>query len=378
MNQNNILLIGVLPSPVNGQTIAFQALTSEFNAQTLILSGIREGNFKEKLTKRFIYLRLLFQFISIISVNKYAVYHTLSQSKKGFMRDFPIVFISKLLGSKVIGHIHGGNYDGFYQNQTIFFQRLIRKMLFQVDSVIVLSENMKKMFDFIPEIQPKIKVVNNGLPFSFEDNLLKIKCLPQNNQKPIKILFLSNLIESKGYLDVLEATEILVNRYGYNIQADFCGAFVHYNDARRFDNLADSKRYFFDFISKHHLQNNVNYHGVVTGEKKMQLLEEAHFFILPTNYINEGQPISIIEAMAYGCVILATPFRGISEMIIPNESGIYVDFRKPESIATEVKKLIENPAEFTRISANGHQVFQENFTKEKHLRALIEEIKRHI
>jgi glycosyltransferase involved in cell wall biosynthesis len=377
MNQNNILLIGVLPSPVNGQTIAFQSLTSEFDAQTLILSGIREGNFKEKLTKRLIYLRLLFQFISIVSLQKYTVYHTLSQSKKGFMRDFPIVFISKLFGSKVIGHIHGGNYDGFYKNQTPFFQTLISKMLIQMDSVIILSENMKKMFDFVPEIQPKIKVVNNGLPFRLEDNLLKIKSLPQKNQEPIKILFLSNLIESKGYLDVLEATEILVNRYGYNVQTDFCGDFVHYTDARRFDDLADAKHYFFDFISKNNLQNHINYHGVVTGEKKKQLLEEAHFFILPTNYINEGQPISIIEAMAYRCVILTTHYRGISEMISSNESGVYIDFGSPESIASGVKKLIENPSEFQRISEGGHQVFQEKFTKEKHLRALINEIKRH-
>jgi glycosyltransferase involved in cell wall biosynthesis len=178
-------------------------------------------------------------------------------------------------------------------------------------------------------------------------------------------------------LDVLEATDILVNRYGYNLQTNFCGDFGYYNDAIRFDNLADAKHYFFDFISDNKLQNHINYHGVVTGEKKKQLLEEAHFFILPTNYINEGQPLSIIEALAYRCVVLTTCYRGISEMIKSNESGIYVDFGNPESIASEVKKLIEKPDEFERISVNGHQVFQEKFTKEKHLRALIDEIKGH-
>jgi glycosyltransferase involved in cell wall biosynthesis len=377
MKHKNILLIGVLPPPINGQTLAFQALIDGLDAKVLTLSGMKAKNFKIKTTKILIYLRLLIRLIGIISFKKYVVYHTLSQSKEGFMRDFPIVFISKLFGCKVIGHIHGGNYDGFYQNQNTFFQTLIRKMLIQIDSIIVLSENMKKMFDFVPEICFKIKVVNNGLPWYFEDNLLKIKRLPQNNQEPIKILFLSNLIESKGYLDVLEATQILVNRYGYNVQTDFCGDFGYYNDARRFDNLADAKHYFFDFISKNNLQNHINYHGVVTGEKKKQLLEEAHFFILPTNYINEGQPISIIEAMAYRCVILTTHYRGISEMITPNDSGVYVDFGSPESIALEVKKIIEKPAEFQKISEGGHQVFQEKFTKEKHLRALIDEIKRH-
>jgi glycosyltransferase involved in cell wall biosynthesis len=378
MKHKNILLIGVLPPPINGQTLAFQSLTNELDVKVLTLSGIKAKSFKIKITKILIYLRLLVRLIGIISFKKHLVYHTLSQSKEGFMRDFPIIFISKLFGSKVIGHIHGGNYDGFYRKQNTFFQTLIRKILIQMDSVIVLSENMKKMFDFVPEVYPKIKVVKNGLPFNFEDNSLKFKCLSQKNQEPIKILFLSNLIESKGYLEVLEATEILINRYGYNVQTDFCGDFVHYNDARRFDSLADEKNYFFDFVSKNKLQNHINYHGIVAAEKKVKLLEDAHFFILPTNYINEGQPISIIEAMAYRCVILATRYRGIPEMIKPNESGIYVDFGSPESIALEVQKLIQNPSEFERISANGHQVFQENFTKEKHLTDLINEIKRHV
>jgi glycosyltransferase involved in cell wall biosynthesis len=377
MKHKNILLIGVLPSPINGQTLAFQSLTDELNVKTLTLSGIKAKTFKIKITKILIFLRLLIRLVGIISFKKYVVYHTLSQSREGFMRDFPIVFISKLFGCKVIGHIHGGYYNGFYQSQNNSFQAQIRKMLMLMDSVIVLSENMKKMLDFVPDICSKIKVVNNGLPFSFEDNLLKIKYLPKNNQEPIKILFLSNLIESKGYLDVLEATDILVNHYGYNVQTDFCGDFVHYTDAQRFNNLADAKHYFFDFISKNKLQNYINYHGVVTGEKKKRLLEDAHFFILPTHYINEGQPISIIEAMAYRCVILTTHYRGISEMITPNESGVYVDFGSPESIASGVKKLIENPSEFHRISEGGHQVFQEKFTKEKHLNSLIDEIKRH-
>lgn len=378
MNQRKIILIGVLPLPVNGQTLAFQSLTSELKVKTLTLSGVKDENFKIKVTKICIFFRLLIQLIRIISFKKYVVYLTPSQSKKGFMRDFPIVFISKLFGCKVIGHIHGGNYDGFYHKQNALFQTLIRKMLIKMDAVIVLSENMKKMLDFTPEIQAKIKVINNGLPFNFEGNLLNNKYLPLNNQEPIKILFLSNLIESKGYLDVLEATEMLVNRYEYNVQMDFCGEFVHYNDARRFHKMIDAKSYFFDFIQKNKLQNHVNYHGVVTGEKKKQLLEEAHFFILPTNYINEGQPISIIEAMAYRCVVIATNYRGISEMITSNESGIYVDFGSPESITSEIQKLIKNPSEFQRISEGGHQVFQETFTKEKHLKALIDEIISHI
>ena len=373
MIKNNILLIGILPPPINGQTVAFQALVDEMNVETLTLSGKRNATFNKIL----IYFGLLFRLIFKLILRKYVVYHTISQSKEGFTRDFPIVILAKILGSRIIVHIHGGNYDGFYQAQKPFIQRKIRQMLMQSDSIIVLSESMKNMFDFEPQLFSKISVVKNGLPWSIEDNSLKIKKLSTINGSSIKIIFLSNLIESKGYLDVLEATSLLVNEYGYNIIADFCGEFIHYYDAKRFTSLSKAKAYFYAFIAKNKLENHVNYHGIVEVEKKKELLNEAHFFVLPTNYINEGQPISIIEAMAYGCVVLTTDYRGISDMITIYESGVYVKYNNPKEIAFEIHNLIQYPTEYQRISKNAHQNYLENYTKDIHLKTLINEIERH-
>lgn len=373
MIKKNILFIGILPPPINGQTIAFQVLVDELHVEVLTLSGKRNAIF----SKLFIYVGLLFRLISKLVLRKYVVYHAVSQSKGGFMRDFPIVFLSKILGSKIIIHIHGGNYDGFYQAQKPFIQKQIRQMLMQTDSIIVLSENMKKMFDFDCKLFQKLKVVKNGLPWNIESNDLKVKELPANNNSPIKIIFLSNLIESKGYIDVLEATALLVNEYGYNVETDFCGEFIQYHDAQRFATLSEAKQYFYEFVTKNNLENLVNYHGIVEAEKKKELLKEAHFFVLPTNYINEGQPISIIEAMAYSCVVLTTDYRGISEMINNYSSGVYVKFNNSSTIAFEIHKLIQNPSEFQRISNNAYQNYLENFTKEIHLKSLFNKIDSH-
>ena len=377
MTKRRILLIGIMPPPINGQAVAFQALADEMGVETLIISSKRNINIWSKISKIFNYFGLLSKLIFKLLYRRYVVYQTISQSKEGFLRDFLIVIISKFLGSKVIVHIHGGNYDGFYQTQKPFIQQQIRQMLIQTDSVIVLSENMKKMFDFEPQLLSKIKVVKNGLTWDIDGNDLKAKELPLNNDSSIKIIFLSNLIESKGYLDVLEATSLLVNEYGYNIQTDFCGEFIQYNDAQRFTTLTKSKQYFHEFIIKNNLKNHVNYHGIVEVEKKKELLKEAHFFVLPTNYINEGQPISIIEAMAYGCVILTTDYRGISDMITSYNSGIYVRYDDSKEIAFEIHNMIQTPSEYQRISRNALKNYLENYTKEIHLKTLKNEIKRH-
>jgi glycosyltransferase involved in cell wall biosynthesis/2-polyprenyl-3-methyl-5-hydroxy-6-metoxy-1,4-benzoquinol methylase len=377
MIKRKILLIGLVPPPINGQAVAFQALVNEMSVETLMIPGKRNDNIWAIFIKVFKYFDLLFRLIFKLTLRKYVVYHTISQSKEGFIRDYLIVVISKLLGSKIIVHIHGGNYDGFYYTQKSFIQKQICKMLSKTDSIIVLSENMRKMFDFEPRLFSKICVVKNGLPWSIESNDLEIKELPINNNSPIKIIFLSNLIESKGYLDVLEATSLLVNEYGYNVKTDFCGEFIHYDDAKRFATLSEAKHYFHEFINKNNLENHVQYHGVIDIEKKKELLKEAHFFVLPTNYINEGQPISIIEAMAYGCVVLTTDYRGISDMITIYESGVYVKFNNPKEIAFEIYNLIQHPTEYQRISKNVHQIYLKNYTKEIHLKSLINEIEKY-
>lgn len=374
MNRRKILLIGILPPPINGQSIAFQALANELEAEILVISGQRNTGILVAIAKIFNFFGLLFQLITKLIFNKYVVYHTISQSKEGFLRDFLIIIISKFFGNKVIVHIHGGNYDGFYRTQKPFIQKQINRMLISVNSILVLSKSLTKMFDFNPELKTKIKIVQNGLPWNFDKTQTNLKELPISEDSPIKIIFLSNLIESKGYLDVLEATSILVNKYGYNIETNFCGEFIHYDDAKRFATLSESKDYFHTFIAKNNLENHVNYHGIVELEKKQELLKEAHFFILPTSYINEGQPISIIEAMAYSCVVLTTDYRGISDLITIYQSGIYVRFNNPKEIAFEIHNLVQYPTEYQRISRNAHQNYLQNFTKEKHLKTLINEI----
>ncbi len=49
--------------------------------------------------------------------------------------------------------------------------------------------------------------------------------------------------------------------------------------------------------------------------KKRKLLKECYIFALPTRYRNEGQPISILEAMGNGMFIITTDHAGIPDIV---------------------------------------------------------------
>ena len=60
----------------------------------------------------FVLIELFFSLLSGYRV----MYLQIAQSKRGFMRDKWIIKMATLFNSKIIAHLHGGNYDGFYKS----------------------------------------------------------------------------------------------------------------------------------------------------------------------------------------------------------------------------------------------------------------------
>ena len=71
-------------------------------------------------------------------------------------------------------------------------------------------------------------------------------------------------------------------------------------------------------------RENINFLGPVFEEEKIKLLEQADVFVLPTYYVNEGQPVSIIEAMAYKNAIISTPYRSIVDLVTNEKEGFLI------------------------------------------------------
>lgn len=94
----------------------------------------------------------------------------------------------------------------------------------------------------------------------------------------------------------------------------------HFDFAGKF--FEDSEKEYFDsYVKENKLEEYITYHGIVGGESKRNLLKECYIFALPTRYPNEGQPISILEAMGNGMFIISTDHAGIPD-IVGTENGI--------------------------------------------------------
>lgn len=370
-----IILIGPIPPPYNGQSVSFKmligAISNKFsNFAVVNISPENEFPRKfEKLIRISEYLKVLYRFVASFKFKKSIVYITISQAKPGFFRDAAIIWLARITKTRIITHVKGGYYDGLYKSLPFCFKKFLSVTLCQVDAIIVLSENLKAMFDFNKSLAPKLCVVPNGLPISKDNLPPEPKSISEG--AAIRILYLSNLIESKGYLDVLKAVDILRNRWKLNIKCNFCGEFKTNEDDITIQSSDHAKKIFFDFIDANGLAEYVKYIGNVAGVQKNNELREAHFFILPTNFNKEGQPVSIIEAMAFGCVIISTKYRAIPSMVIEDYNGLFVEYGAPEQIAGAVTDISSNAQKFRQMSRNSIDFYNREFTQEKHLKQII-------
>lgn len=370
-------VIGPLPPPPTGQSVAMEMLCEGLRRRGIVYREIDigeddvlrpDGSFS--LGRLRSLLRPFLSGVALLFRPRHTVYLTIAQSWNGFLRDLFFTLFAYRGRHRLVFHIHGGNYDSFYRAQSEGRKQLIRWLLGRADRILILAESLRPMFSFMPELDTKIRVVPNGIPPPPRPLPEGPQHLPRSPDEPLRLLYLSNLIVAKGYLDLLEAVRMLKEQ-GIPVIATFCGRFLLGGGEDRYRTTAEAKADFFHRVESYGLKETVRYLGVISGEEKDEELRQAHFLLLPTAYNNEGQPICIIEAMAYGCVPLSTEYRAIPELLAYGEAGAFIRHGKPESIVERIQEFLADPARYSRMSARAQERYRRHFTEEAHLQRIL-------
>jgi len=299
------------------------------------------------------------------------LYMPISTSKFGFLRDYLIIRAASLLKVRVVVHLHGGGLKLFYEKASPKLQKLIRKTLSRADCCIVLGELLKDQFSFVSNAEEKIKVVLNGTPID------ESKIPPSHVKQPPKIgspwrfLYLSNLMPTKGYLELIKACRLLVDQGVNDFHCDLCGEFLSSVVENQSLSVDDQQAEFLKTIQDPKIAGHIRYHGTVSGGEKIELLKNCHILVLPTYYPWEGQPLSINEALAWATPIVTTRHRGIPEQVIPEVNGFFVEPKSAASLAACMRKFIEGQTRYEELSDNARKHYQANFTNKKHIASLI-------
>lgn len=347
-NKNIVLFIVPLPPPIHGSTVMCKYIKDSklindgFCCDYVNLSASR--NMEEVHKFKWIKIwRFIYAYINVffkLVLHRYDLCYIALAFHKGLLKDAPFVFLCKLFRRKIVIHLHG---KGASQDAENAVYRWLLRNTFRNTKVILLS------WLLYPDVEQFVKRENvsicpNGIPVT--DHKYK----ERNNPVP-RLLFLSNLIVSKGVIVLLDALKIMKDK-GYSFICDFVGGETKEIDRNRFA----------EEINKRGLNQFVVYHGKLYGQDKDSILADADIFVFPTFYNNECFPLVLLEAMAHNLPIVTTNEGAIPDEVIDGENGLIGEQKNPHSIADCIEKLLLDEKMRKEMGKNGYQKLRDHFT----------------
>lgn len=269
------------------------------------------------------------------------VYFTIPPHGGGFYANLPLVLLAKLFRTPLLYHFHSKGISMAAERSVIYSWFFTWAM--NGANVIFLAERLcSDGAKFL--LKAKVFLLPNAVvagPIPTYDE----------NHDGRHILFLSNLVVTKGPLIVLDAMAILYER-GVPFRASFAGA----------PRGALTREKFETAIKSRHLEEMVRYLGPVDQAEKNSLLHSADMLVFPTFYPNEAFPLVVLEAMSAGLAVVATPEGAIPDMLRDGETGILVPHHNPEMLADALQLLLEDRELCRRMGLKGWEVVNREYS----------------
>ncbi len=349
-NKKTILFILHIPPPVHGSSMVGQFLkesktvNAKFNCQFINMGTSTSIN---EIGKRNIrkYIKILLslyeEYKLIIKQKPQLCYIAITVKGMAFYKDSLFVLLAKIFNVKIVYHLHN---KGANTASNFLLNKIIYRLVFKNTDTILLSEHLySDIQQFVTK--DKIHICPNGIPNTY---LQKSNVI--HPSKSVKILFLSNLIESKGVFILLEAMALL-KRKAIPFECIFVGG---EGDI--------TKNQFLQKTTQLELQNHVKYLGKKYGKEKEDIFNNVDIFAFPTYYHNECFPLVLLEAMQHKLPIISTFEGGIRDIIENGETGFLIPQKNVEILADKLEYLIKNPELCVKMGEAGRKKYEKYFT----------------
>jgi glycosyltransferase involved in cell wall biosynthesis len=296
------------------------------------------------------------------------LYVNLGQTKFALFRDgFPLL-VRRIFGrnGRAAIALHGSVFIGWEYHA--LEARLLRQMIQPARYITILGPTQHQKLVELGIPAEKIVQVDNTclLP-----PITKQRCLDKQNlkpQQPLNILYLSNLIETKGYPEFVEAINQLASQANFAIDATLCGQIVAVDANSRFATHEMASIWLENQIAQinQSLLVRLRWINGADGKAKEELFQAAHVFVLPSYYKVEAQPIVIIEALASGCAVITTKVGEIPAMV-STQTALLLDDVTPAAVAKAIMDLHNNSDKRRQLALNGLNLFKDRFSYKNHI-----------
>ena len=214
-----------------------------------------------------------------------------------------VIFIFWLIRKPVILHTHGAEFPIFYENLPSIIQHSIKWIFHKCQRLIVLSKSWKDFYTKTLGLPPEKVIV-------FYNPVKLPQQVPNRTaSEQVNLLFLGRIGQRKGAFDLIRAFSLLPPECRNRTRLIMAG-----------DGELEEARH---LVKRLNLSSSITLPGWMDTHECDRLLAEADVFILPS--YDEGLPLAMLEAMAWGLPVIVTPVGGIPEIVTSGETGFLIN-----------------------------------------------------
>ena len=300
----NVLLIANCSKIGGGITVQVKLLNKKLdleNIQSLIF------NTKTTWFQRFFFLPVKLLVIG----NPYNTFHIHDCSYAGLYPIILGVLVGRILKKRIIITYHGGDAAKFFDA----FPRFVSFFFRSANMIIVQSSYLADIFNkigFDVKIVPNIIEFNQ--PFNFNETEISPRIITTRNLKSIYAI-------------------------GIAIKAFSLVQSIYPDASLYIIGTGPEEKKLKDMVCEMGLKN-VHFTGYLKNEDVYEYLRKANFWCNPST--KDNMPVSLLEAINAGLVIVSTSVGGIPHMVEHQKSALLVPVNAPSEIANAIICVLQN------------------------------------
>jgi glycosyltransferase involved in cell wall biosynthesis len=340
--QTRVLIVGPDPDAQGGIASVLRGVrgaTLPIDMQLSYVATYREGSPIRQFVIAVVGLGAIMR---LCIMHRIDILHLHTSSGPSFWRKAAALAIGKITGITVILHVHGSDFDTFMEGGSTLRRRVIKAVLERADVVIALSPEWQQKINSITDAH--VWVVPNGVDVAASG-------IRESRHGPI--VSIGRLGGRKGTFDLIEAMRGLRTSDAKLVLAG--------------DGDQAEPRRVAELVG---VACQVTIAGWLSPEERDKLLDRASVFVLPS--YAEGLPMALLEAMAHGVPVIATPVGGIPQAIRDGENGFLVSPGDTKALSERLDLLLGDANLRERLGAAGRQTVQKSFSTDAVVASLVE------
>lgn len=255
-------------------------------------------------------------YLSALRWERDAIVHITAMAGHFLYNELPLVAIARLRRCRVVLDLRAGAGEQKYLRRNFIYRALFRRLLSSVDQVLVEGE---PMIAFVGDISDR-KAIH--FPNHFDTQAIISQDSAEYPSDKIIIAYVGRIVPEKGIETILKCARSLADR-GFSVHVQVGG----HGDPTYLQHLQD--RY---------SGLPVVWLGPLQPPEVLKVFSSAHFFVFPTSHRGEGHSNALTEAMACGCVPVASN-HGYNESVI-GRAGVTLPLRADATVyAAEIERI---------------------------------------